>query len=80
MEIVLKGESITKGNLTSEAIRYYRIKKRESIAEFYKKSNINLIDEEEEVNLYTKKNKKKEPKKSTVQETCCCLLFCPGGG
>lgn len=69
MEIVLKGESITKGNLTSEAIRYYRIKKRESIAEFYKKSNINLIDEEEEVNLYTKKNKKKEPKKSTVQET-----------
>ncbi len=69
MEIVLKGESITKENLTSETIRYYRIKKRESIAEFYKKSNINLIDEEEEVNLYAKKSKKKEPKKSTVLET-----------
>ncbi len=69
VETVLKGQPISKESLTTDELRYYRIKKKEQIAEAFKKANLNLIEDEKELNRYEKKSKKKEPKKSTVQET-----------
>jgi hypothetical protein len=69
MEIVLKGDTISKQNLTSEEIKNYRILKKDAVAQAYKEANINLLEDEKEANLYEKKSKKKEPKKSTIIET-----------
>lgn len=74
IETVVKGETISKEKLSSEAIKYYKIRKLETIREEFKNLNVTLIDPEAsgEVDLerYTKKKKSaREPKKSTVQET-----------
>jgi hypothetical protein len=74
IETIVKGETISKEKLSSEAIRFYKIRKLETIREEFKNINVTLIDPEAlgEVNLecYTKKKKTdKAPKKSTVQET-----------
>lgn len=69
MENVSQGIPISKENWSSEAIRSYRIKKKETIAEAFKKSNKNLIEDEADEHRYEKKSKKKEPKKSTILET-----------
>ena len=69
METVLKGETISKEKLVSEDIRFYKIKKREQVAEAFKKVNVTLIEDDADLERYSKKKKTKEPKKSTVQET-----------
>ncbi|WP_395632199.1 helix-turn-helix domain-containing protein [Flavobacterium sp.] len=65
---VANGETISKENLSSEAIKTYRFTKAETVRQAYKNTHLSLIDEEEP-SRYTKKKKQKEPKKSTVQET-----------
>ncbi|WP_264520002.1 helix-turn-helix domain-containing protein [Flavobacterium sp. N1994] len=70
IETVAKGETISKEKVTSEEIKYYKIRKLETIREDFKKLNITLIEDEVDLERYTKKKKAtKEPKKSTVQET-----------
>lgn len=68
--IVAKGETISKEKLSSEEMKYYKINKLKNIQEEFKKVNVNLVDDEIDLERYSKKKKKtKEPKKSTVQET-----------
>lgn len=69
IEILVKGETISKEKLYSDEIKYYRINKMETVTQEFKKVKITLIDEEEDIDRYAKKEKKKEPKKSTIQET-----------
>ena len=70
IETVVNGETISKEKLTSEEIKYYKIKKLEAIREEFKNLNVTLIEDEVDFERYTKKKKtNKEPKKSTVQET-----------
>jgi uncharacterized protein YpbB len=69
IEILVKGETISKEKLSSDEIKYYRINKMETVTQEFKKVKITLIDEEEDIDRYAKKEKKKEPKKSTIQET-----------
>ena len=70
IETVANGETISKEKVTSEAIKYYKIRKIEAIREEFKKLNVTLIEDEVDLERYTKKKKAtKEPKKSTVQET-----------
>lgn len=69
--IVASGKPISKENLTSKAIKCYKINKLERINKEFKSVNITLIEDDEDVNRYaaTKKPKNETPKKSTVQET-----------
>lgn len=68
--IVAKNETISKEKLSSEEMKYYKINKLKNIQEEFKKVNVNLVDDEIDLERYSKKKKKtKEPKKSTVQET-----------
>ena len=70
IETVVNNETISKEKLTSDEIKWYKINKLELIRKEFKANNITLIENESDVERYTKKNKeKKEPKKSTVQET-----------
>lgn len=71
IQIIASGEAISKEKLTSDEIRYYKIRKLERIQEDFKKVNVTLIEDDEDVERYTSKKlqKQKEPKKSTVQET-----------
>ncbi|QBZ97089.1 helix-turn-helix domain-containing protein [Flavobacterium sangjuense] len=70
IETVVKGETISKEKLSSEAIKFYKIRKLETIREEFKNLNVTLIEDEVDLERYTKKKKTvKEPKKSTVQET-----------
>ncbi len=70
IEIVVNGQEISKEKLSSEAIKYYKINKLKVIREEFKAVNVTLIEDEVDLNRYTKKKKEnKEPKKSTVQET-----------
>ena len=70
IETVVRGETISKEKLSSEAIKYYKIRKLETIREEFKNLNVTLIEDEVDLERYTKKKKTdKEPKKSTVQET-----------
>lgn len=69
IEILIKGETISKEKLSSDEIKYYRINKMETVTQQFKKLKITLIDDEEDIDRYAKKEKKKEPKKSTIQET-----------
>ena len=67
---VVAGETISKEKLTSEAIKYYKIRKIEIIRSKFKEVNVTLIEDEVDLERYTKKKKTtKETKKSTVQET-----------
>jgi uncharacterized protein YpbB len=70
IETVVKGEIISKEKLSSDEISFYRIRKIETIQQEFKNLNITLIEDEADINRYTKRKKDvKEPKKSTVQET-----------
>jgi GTPase SAR1 family protein len=70
IETVVAGETISKERLTSDAIKKYISHKTEAIQAQFKEANITLIDDEADVERYTKKKKgPKAPKKSTIQET-----------
>jgi uncharacterized protein (DUF2132 family) len=70
IETVAVGETISKEKLTSDVIKKYIKHKTEAIQNQFKEVNITLIEDEFDVERYTKKKKAtKEPKKSTVQET-----------
>ncbi|MDI1254701.1 MAG: helix-turn-helix domain-containing protein [Flavobacterium sp.] len=69
VEAVVSGKEIAKENLNSEAIKFYKNKKLETIRSKFKAENITLIEDEADANRYTKTKKTKEPKKSTVLET-----------
>ena len=67
---VVKGETISKEKLASDEIKFYRIRKVETISQEFKKVNVTLIEDEDDIDRYAKKKKTpKEKKKSTVQET-----------
>lgn len=69
VETIVKGETISKEKLSSDDVRCYRIKTVDSIRAEFKNANVQLIEEQGDVDRYSKKKKSKEPKKSTVQET-----------
>jgi hypothetical protein len=70
IETVIKGETISKEKLASDEIKFYKIRKLETIREEFKSVNVTLIEDEVDLERYTKKKKAdKEPKKSTVLET-----------
>jgi len=70
IETVVEGETISKERLSSDEIKYYKINKLKTIQEDFKIVNVTLIEDEVDLERYTKKKKAtKEPKKSTVQET-----------
>jgi hypothetical protein len=70
IETVVNGETISKEKLLSDEIKYYKTRKLELIIPKFKSENITLIENDIDVERYTKnKKEKKEPKKSTVQET-----------
>ena len=70
IETVVKGDEISKEKLTSDEIKYYKINKLKTIQEDFKSVYVTLIEDEADLNRYTKKKKPvKETKKSTVQET-----------
>ena len=70
IEIVVRGETISKENLSSEEIKYYKVNKLKIIQEEFKNVHVTLIEDEVDIERYTANKKvSKEPKKSTVQET-----------
>lgn len=69
IETVVQGEPISKEKLSSEEILNYRVNKLETIKNNFKNINVTLVEDEEDIERYSKKKTKKEPKKSTVQET-----------
>lgn len=70
IETVVSGETISKEKLTSDEIKRYKIEKTESIQQEFKKVNITLIEDEKDLERYSKKKPTKAtPKKSTIQET-----------
>ncbi|MEC4003558.1 helix-turn-helix domain-containing protein [Flavobacterium sp. SUN052] len=69
METVVKGETISKDKLDSQDIKQYKIKKLELIREKFKSLNITLIEDELDVERYSKTKKTKETKKATSQIT-----------
>lgn len=68
---LVSGLSISKENLTSEEIKYYKINKIAAIQARFKEINITLVEDDLGVERYANKkiSKSKEPKKSTTQET-----------
>lgn len=70
IETVVAGETISKEKLTSDVIKKYISHKTEAIQNQFKEVNVTLIEDEADIERYTKKKKStKEPKKSTIQET-----------
>jgi uncharacterized protein YpbB len=70
VKTIASRETISKENLTSNEIKTYKTNKLETIQSQFKALNITLIEDDVDIERYTKKIKtKKEPKKSTVQET-----------
>ncbi len=70
IETVVAGETISKEKLTSDVIKKYISHKTEAIQNQFKEVNVTLIEDDADIERYTKKKKEtKEPKKSTVQET-----------
>ena len=70
IETVVSGETISKEKLSSDEIKHYKTKKLKIIQEEFKSVNVTLIEDEVDLERYTKTKKTtKEPKKSTVQET-----------
>lgn len=70
IETVVNGDTISKEKLSSDEIKYYKINKLKTIQEDFKSVNVTLIEDEIDLERYTKTKKTtKEPKKSTVQET-----------
>jgi uncharacterized protein YpbB len=71
IETVVDDKIISKESLNSDAIKAYKSKKINLILEDFKRNNVNLIEDKEEVSYYQKKEKKSEktPKKATSQIT-----------
>ena len=70
IETVVAGETISKEKLTSDVIKKYISHKTEAIQAQFKEVNVTLIEDEADVERYTRKKKAtKEPKKSTIEET-----------
>jgi hypothetical protein len=71
LNTITSNKTISKENLTSHEIKYYKIDKVEAIRQEFKKLNVTLIDDNVDLERYNKKKKKEKvaPKKSTVQET-----------
>lgn len=74
METVIRGNEITKENLTSEDIMLYKANKLAAIRQAQSQNPVTLMEEDGEdysLERYTPKKKKKEtaPKKSTLEET-----------
>lgn len=71
IETVIDDKVISKESLNSEEIKSYKSKKIAAIYEDFKRNNVNLIEDKENVSLYQKKEKKsdKTPKKATSQIT-----------
>lgn len=70
IETVVAGDTISKEKLTSDVIKKYISHKTEAIQNQFKELNVTLIEDEADVERYTKKKKPaKELKKSTIQET-----------
>jgi uncharacterized protein YpbB len=71
IEIVIDEKTISKQNLNSEEIKSYKTKKLERVFEDYKRNNVSLIEDKENLSLYEPKKKKldKTPKKPTSQIT-----------
>ncbi|HCQ14477.1 helix-turn-helix domain-containing protein [Flavobacterium sp.] len=71
IEIVIDEKTISKQNLNSEEIKSYKTKKLERVFEDYKRNNVSLIEDKENLSLYEPKAKKsdKTPKKPTSQIT-----------
>jgi uncharacterized protein YpbB len=68
---VAAGAEISKENLTSNEIKSYRNNKISEIQTKFKELNITIVEDDVDVNRYTKKKSSKtaSPKKSTTQET-----------
>lgn len=71
IEIVIDEKTISKQNLNSDEIKTYKTKKLERVFEDYKRNNVSLIEDKENLSLYEPKVKKsdKTPKKPTSQIT-----------
>ena len=70
MATLVNGETISKEKLTSEEIKRYKTVKVERVIEDFKKANITLIDDDNDVERYTsKKSANKEQKRSTIEIT-----------
>ncbi|MBA4276782.1 helix-turn-helix domain-containing protein [Flavobacterium sp.] len=70
IETVVSGETISKEKLTSNTIKKYISHKTEAIQSQVKQVNITLIEDEADLERYTKKKKGiKVTKKSTIEET-----------
>jgi hypothetical protein len=70
IETVVNGETISKEKLSSDMIKFYKIRKLETIRHEYKNVNVTLVEDEVDLERYSKKKKtSKENKKSTVEET-----------
>lgn len=70
VKTIVSRETISKNSLTSEEIKTYKIKKLEALQKQFKELNVTLIEDDADLERYTKKTKtKKEPKKATVQVT-----------
>lgn len=70
MTIVANGETLTKEKLASDESKQYKIKKATFIQNEFKKINHTLLEDEIDLERYTKKKKTaKETKKSTLEIT-----------
>lgn len=69
MEVVASGGEINKENLLSDEIRNYKKDKLEAVRKAFLEANVTLIEDNPDVERYTKKTGKKEPKKPTTEET-----------
>ncbi len=71
MDTIANGETISKESLSSDAIKNYKSEKLLAVVHDFKKLNVTIINDQEDINRYEKKTKAapKGPKKSTVQET-----------
>jgi uncharacterized protein YpbB len=71
ISIVVEGQSISKENLSSLAIKSYKTNQTTTVQTAFKNTNANLIEDGVSEERYEAKKgtKSKEPKKSTVQET-----------
>jgi hypothetical protein len=70
MDVVASGNEINKENLNPAEVRDYKLHKLEAVRAAFREANVTLIEDEKDVDRYTKKKgKTKEPKKSTVEET-----------
>lgn len=65
IETIIKGDVISKEKLSSEEIKYYKINKLAIIKQEFKNTNLSLVQNEDEIDRYSKNKKTKEPKKQT---------------